>query len=168
MSGYDVKQYLESIGWLVGSPSFGAIYPALHGLLEDGLVTLEVIAYENKPPRKIYSITSTGRQVLDEWLHQPLLSSASSRAFVMRLLLSSHLNREGLAAHLQQRHRQVTEQLAALRQAIGETDPPSNVGQGLAFDYGMTLANSELAWLEDLMAALEAQVAPRELVGKGK
>jgi PadR family transcriptional regulator AphA len=168
MSGYDIKQYLESLGWLVGSPSFGAIYPALHGLLEDNLVTLEIIAYENKPPRKLYSITPAGRQALDEWLHQPLLLGASSRAFVMRLLLSPLLSQEGLAAHLKQRQQQVTEQLAALKQTIGETDPPSLSGPSLASDYGMTIANTELAWLEDLMAALQTKTAPEELVGKGK
>jgi DNA-binding PadR family transcriptional regulator len=167
MSGYDIKQYLESLGWLVGSPSFGAIYPALHGLLEDGLVTLEIIAYESKPPRKIYSITPAGQQALDEWLHQPLLSGASSRAFVMRLLLAAHLSHEGLEAHLRQRHRRVTEQLAALRRTIGQAEPPSDGRQGLAFAYGMTIASAELAWLEELIATLETKTAPKELVGKG-
>ena len=167
MSGYDIKQYLESLGWLVGTPSFGAIYPALHGLLEDGLVTLEILAYENKPPRKIYTITDAGKQALNEWIHQPLLSGATTRAFVMRLVLASHLSHRGLIAHLQQRHRQVEEQLAALERTIGETDPPSSTGQGLAFAYGRTMAQTELAWLEDLIAALETQYAPKELVGKG-
>ena len=168
MSGYDIKQYLESLGWLVGNPSFGAIYPALHALLEDGLVTLEIVAYENKPPRKIYSITTAGENTLDEWIHQPLLSGASSRAFVMRLLLATHLSHKGLMAHLQQRHRQVAEQQTALKQTIGETDPSTNCGQRMAFDYGMIIASTELAWLEDLMATLETQSAPTELVGKGK
>jgi len=167
MSGYDIKQYLESLGWLVGSSSFGAIYPALHGLLKDGLVTLEIMAYETKPPRKIYTITSAGNQALDEWICQPLLSGASSRAFVMRLLLATHLSHEGLVAHLRQRHQQVAKQQAALKQTVDKMDPPTDSGQRLAFDYGMTIANTELAWLEDLIAALEIQISPKELVGKG-
>jgi DNA-binding PadR family transcriptional regulator len=168
MSGYDVKQYLENLGWLVGNPSFGAIYPALHALLEDGFVSLQIEACENKPPRKIYTITATGKHALDEWIHQPLLSGASSRAFVMRLLLATHLSQEGLVAHLQQRRQKVAEQRAALKQTIGESDPPTDIGQRLAFDYGMTIASTELAWLEDLIATLDTQYAPKELVGKGK
>jgi len=169
MSGYDAKQYLESLGWLVGNPSFGAIYPALHGLLEDGLVTLQVVFYENKPPRKIYSITPAGEHALDEWIHQPLLVGASTRAFVMRLLLATHLSHEGLVTHLRRRRQQVVEQQAALRQTIGETDPTNDNGQRLAFDYGMTIASTELAWLEDLIATLEAQAWPvsQEFIGKG-
>jgi DNA-binding PadR family transcriptional regulator len=166
MSGYDIKQYLECLGWLVGNPSFGAIYPALHTLLEDGMVTLEIVAYETKPPRKIYSITPAGKLALDEWIHRPLLSGASSRAFVMRLLLAEHLSHEGLVAHLTQRRQRVEEHQAALKRTIAATDPPTDLGQRLAFDYGMTIASAQLAWLEDLIAALETQGAPKELVGK--
>ena len=169
MSGYDAKQYLESLGWLVGNPSFGAIYPALHSLLEDDLVTLQVVYYENRPPRKIYSITPDGEHALEEWIHEPLFIGASTKAFVMRLLLATHLSHEGLMDHLQTRHQQVTQQQAALRQAIGETDLPVDSRQRLAFDYGMTIASSELSWLEDLIAAMEAEERPvsHELVGKG-
>ena len=85
----------------------------------------------------------------------------------MRLLLAAHLSHEGLAAHLRQRHQQVAEQQAALKRAIGETYPPTDIGQRLAYDYGMTVASTELAWLEDLIAALETRYAPKELVGKG-
>jgi PadR family transcriptional regulator AphA len=171
MSGYDAKQYLESLGWLVGTPSFGAIYPALHGLLEDGLVTLQVVYYENRPPRKIYSITPAGERALDNWIHQPLLVGASTKAFVMRLLLATHLSHEGLMSHLRRRYQQVVQQQTALKHAIGETDLPSDGSQRLAFDYGMTITSTELAWLEDLIATLEAKARARpvsqELVGKG-
>ena len=34
------RGYLESLDWLIRSPSFGSLYPALHGLLKDGLVTV--------------------------------------------------------------------------------------------------------------------------------
>ena len=162
MSGYDIKQYLESLGWLVGNPSFGAIYPALHALLEDNLVSLEIVACENKPPRKIYSITPAGKRALDAWIQQPLLAGASSRAFVMRLLLATDLSFDGLVAHLRTRHQQVSEQQATLKRAMGDLDSSSN-GRRLAFDYGMAIANTELAWLEELVADLETRNAADEL-----
>jgi len=60
MSGYDIKRFLKGLGWLVDSPSFGSLYPALHALLESGLVTVEVVPHHDKPPRKIYTITEKG------------------------------------------------------------------------------------------------------------
>jgi hypothetical protein len=56
----------------------------------------------------------------------------------------------------------------ALKRTIDETYPPTDNGQRLAFDYGMTIADTELTWLEDLIAALETQYAPKELVGKAE
>jgi DNA-binding PadR family transcriptional regulator len=40
MSGYDIKRLLKSLGWLVDSPGFGGLYPALRALLGHGLVTM--------------------------------------------------------------------------------------------------------------------------------
>jgi PadR family transcriptional regulator AphA len=51
MSGYDIKRFLKSLGWLIDGPSFGSLYPALRALLKDGLVTVEVVSSQDRPPR---------------------------------------------------------------------------------------------------------------------
>jgi DNA-binding PadR family transcriptional regulator len=157
MSGYDIKQFLANLGWLVGSPSFGAIYPALHALLRDGLVTVEVLSCENKPPRKIYTITEEGEQALREWINQPTASGTSSRAFTMRLILADHLSTDRLAAHLEQRFHQVVQHHAALEKMSGDLEGEPGLSQRLAVDYGMAIASAELAWLEGLLQRLSTQ-----------
>ena len=77
MSGYDIRRLLKSLGWLMGNPSFGAIYPALHTLLDDGMVTVETAIQSNKRIRKSYSITDAGQQALRDWMAQPPQSRAS-------------------------------------------------------------------------------------------
>ncbi len=57
MSGYDIRGLLRSLGWLFGNPSFGTIYPTLHALLRDGLVTVEVVPHPNRSAHRIYTIT---------------------------------------------------------------------------------------------------------------
>jgi PadR family transcriptional regulator AphA len=154
MSGYDIKRFLESLGWLVGSPSFGAIYPALHALLQDELVTVRVLSDDSKPPRKIYTITDAGERALREWIYQPFNPNASTRAFTMRLILADHLSREGLIAHLQQRHAQVTDHRADLERMNDELTGEMDVGQRLTLHYGVTIASAELVWLESILARL--------------
>ena len=71
LSGYDIKQiYAQSLGnfW---SESFGAIYPILKRLEEEGLTTREVQRQAGKPDRNVYTITETGREELHRWLAQP-------------------------------------------------------------------------------------------------
>ncbi|MBU0704401.1 MAG: PadR family transcriptional regulator [Chloroflexi bacterium] len=154
MSGYDVKCFLKDLSWLIDSPSFGSLYPALHALLEGDLVTVEVAPRQDKPPRKIYSIAETGRQELQEWMEQPVAPGASLKAFLMRLILASNLSHAGLLAHLQQRCAEVAAHQFALQQATEVMDEGTDLGERLAFDYVLAVANVELAWLDRTLAQL--------------
>jgi PadR family transcriptional regulator AphA len=152
MSGYDIKRFLKSLSWLIDSPSFGSLYPALHALLENGLVTVEVVARQDKPPRKIYSITEAGRQVLQEWLGQPIGAGVSLKAFLMRLVLASNLSQAGLVAYLEQRRTQVAAHQLDLERTAGEMDEGMDLGERLALEYGLAVAAAELDWLESTLA----------------
>jgi PadR family transcriptional regulator AphA len=152
MSGYDIKRFLKSLSWLIDSPSFGSLYPALHALLEDDLVTVEILSRQDKPPRKIYTITEKGRQVLQEWMDRPVAPGASLKAFVMRLILASNLSHAGLIAHLQQRRAQVAAHQLALEQTAQAMDDGMDLGERLALDYGLAVAAAELAWLDRTLA----------------
>ena len=153
MSGYDIKRLLKGFSWLIGSPSFGSLYPTLHALLKDDLVTVEIVPREGNPPRKIYSITEAGRQVLQEWIDQPVVSDAPLKAFVMRLILASNFSYDGLIAYLQQRRSQVAAHHATLEQ-IAEPLDEMDLGQRLALGYGLAIAATELAWLDSTLDRL--------------
>jgi PadR family transcriptional regulator AphA len=155
MSGYDIKRFLKRLDWLIGSSSFSNIYPALHALLEDGLVTVNVVSRPDRPPRKVYRINENGRQKLNEWIEQPAGSGASAKTFLMRLLLASRLSDEGLIAHLEQRRSQITSHCHTMQDLISQSDDP-DVRERLAFEYGRTLANAELEWLDGALGWLRA------------
>ena len=157
MSGYDIKSFLKSLSWLIDSPSFGSLYPALHALLENGLVTVEVVSRQDKPPRKIYSITESGRQVLQEWLDQPIGSGVSLKAFLMRLVLASNLSQAGLVAYLEQRRTQVAAHQLDLEQTAGVMDEGMDLGERLVLEYGLAVAAAELDWLDSTLAQLSQQ-----------
>ena len=154
MSGYDIKRFLKSLSWLMDSPSFGSLYPALHALLAAGLATVEVIPRHDKPPRKIYTITKAGKQALREWMDQPIASGVSLKAFLMRLILASNLSHAGLITHLQQRHAQVASHQLALQQTTESMEEGLDLGDRLALDYGLAVAAAELAWLDRVLARL--------------
>jgi PadR family transcriptional regulator AphA len=152
MSGYDIRRFLKSLSWLIDVPSLGSLYPSLHALLRDGLVTVEVIASQDRPSRKIYSITEAGDEALRAWLNQPSGSDVSLKKFVMRLALAGQLSQVGLIAHLEQRRARVAAQEIALEQAVA--DEGADLGEHLMLDYGLSLAAAELAWLDSTLARL--------------
>ena len=160
MSGYDIRRVMKSLGWLVGSPSFGAIYPALHALLGGELVTMEVRSLEDRPLRKIYTITENGRQALQDWVSQPAPPSGNLRAFVMRLILMGDLSTDGLADHLQQRREVIAAHHAALEQTAQDPGLRAGMGHQLAMDYGLATAKAELDWLDGAIAQYREAATP--------
>ena len=166
MSGYDIKRFLHGLSWLIGSPSSGSLYPVLRSLLQEGLVTVETIPSVDRPPKKTYSITQAGEQMLDAWMDQPVASSPPLKAFVMRLLLAPSLPHARLVAHLEQRRAQAATHHAALKRATGIAPEKLDLGQRLAQDYGLALASAELAWLDTALDRLGEQSRTESTTGR--
>jgi DNA-binding PadR family transcriptional regulator len=162
MSGYDIKQVMRGLGSLVGSPSFGAIYPALHALLQEDLVTVEILSRPDKPLRKTYSITGAGRRALGAWVAQPVPSSDSLKTFVMRLIPMADPACPALIAHLQQRREAVVAHRSALERTAAELDGRASLGQHMAMEYGLATTSAELDWLDAALARLQADTVASE------
>jgi PadR family transcriptional regulator AphA len=152
MSGYDIKRLFKDLSWLVRSPSPGSLYPILRTLLEEGQVTVQVVPSLDRPARKIYKLTETGRQELQAWMEQPVAPDTSLKGFVMHLLLTSAVSRNKLAAHLRQRRAQVMARRADLEQSLGLLEEDADLGRRLTLEYGLALATAELAWLGETLA----------------
>jgi DNA-binding PadR family transcriptional regulator len=162
MSGYDIKRFLNTLNWLIGSPSGGSLYPVLRALLQEDLVAVEVVPGLDRPPRKIYSITSAGCQALEAWIDKPAVADAPLKAFVMRLLIADSHSNAGLLAHLKGRRKQVADHRARLREGTGAPDEGLGLGQRLALGYGLALAKAELDWLDSTMEWLSQELLSEE------
>ena len=72
----------------------------------------------------------------------------------MRLLLAGTFSQQALQEQLAQRRSQVAEQREALAQ-VGSTEKRvTGLEQHLALDYGLALADAELAWLDGVLSQL--------------
>ncbi len=155
MTGYDIKGLLESFSWLIGSPSYGSLYPALHSLLDDQWVAVKIESNEEKPSRKVYRITAAGHKALKSWIKKSVDRDPSLKAFLMHLILADNYPREGLVAYLNHRYSQVEEQRAVLREMLeDEARGKEMIQQPLALHYGLAMANMELQWLESTLEEL--------------
>lgn len=72
LSGYDIKQQMNSrIGpfWKAGS---NQVYPELAKMEGEGLIKLHGVEHHAyRPARKLYAITETGREALIQWTIEP-------------------------------------------------------------------------------------------------
>jgi Predicted transcriptional regulators len=72
-SGYDIRRMCTegNFAYFVEA-SYGAIYPALARLEDEGLVISRTEQQEGKPPRKVYTITEAGKAAFAAELSEPL------------------------------------------------------------------------------------------------
>lgn len=161
-SGYDLKEQVDrSVGhfWTV---SYGGLYPALHRLVEDGLVVLE--AEEGR--RKVYGLTPKGRGAFEDWLQTSYSGSVVKDGFLLRLFFSTEQELAGLRPQLQRRVAELTETQAELRRVAGEVERGAvrlmGPGQRAALELGLATVAAELQQVEALLVEAGSKSSAEE------
>ena len=62
--GYEIAKRIKLRSDSVLSAGEGKLYPCLHKLEADGLISAEWVPQEGKPARKVYALTEGGRKEL--------------------------------------------------------------------------------------------------------
>ncbi|MBU1919792.1 PadR family transcriptional regulator [bacterium] len=101
LSGYDLKKRTEQYVGQFWYGSFGQIYPLLHEMLEEGLVTVHEEQHGTRPPRKVYTITESGRQLLGEWMKAEPEEDLFRSELLLRLFFGHLASKETLRSHLE-------------------------------------------------------------------
>ncbi len=154
MSGYDIRKSISGSMGLIANVSYGSLYPALHRLLEDGAVTVEVELQDGRPPRKVYSITDDGRQEFERWLRQPAGADQVRREFLLKLWLGKTLAPEELTNLVEHRRREVESNMARLNEMRNQVGDKA-VTYTWVLDYFAEMYQAELRWLSSLKERLE-------------
>lgn len=92
-SGYDLKKIMMDSSIFFWSGNNNQIYTSLTQLYRDGMVSYVVKEMEGKPPKKIYTITKKGEDLLNEWIvSEPILPQLEN-IFMIKLYLSDHMGK---------------------------------------------------------------------------
>jgi len=154
-SGYDLtKLFGRAIGY-VWSPAKSQLYVLLKRLVERRLATARRVAQDDRPDKRLYTITPAGRTALDHWLATVTPGDADS--FFLKLFVGWLATPETLIAQVEQFRSDVEARLAEYR-AI----EPTNTRRGpdayhwLLLRLGIRQAELELAWADDVLRELRA------------
>lgn len=91
MTGYEIKKRIEltiSHFWKI---SYGQLYPALKQLADEKLVTMQPSPSAKGPSKKVYTITDAGRQILRQWLLEPVEKESNKYDLMVKLFFGSQL-----------------------------------------------------------------------------
>ncbi|MEW5870782.1 MAG: PadR family transcriptional regulator [Chloroflexota bacterium] len=166
MTGYDLKQTIDESSAHFWHAHHSQIYTTLRKMEQDSLVTSEFIQEDSAPDRRIYTITSSGRDALKAWLDKTLMElSPIKEELLVRIFFSAQRDPLEVLTELRLQ-RELHQKKAAAYQALSSptsTQIPKHPGLErdekfwrLTLDMGIRYEEMYLAWLENAIRTIEA------------
>lgn len=169
LTGYQLKQFVDSSTKHFWYAQTSQIYRTLGTLEKEALLTSEIQEQEDRPDRRIYHITPTGRADLHIWLAQPMTEIAPTKdSLLVRLFFSAQLDKEIVLTQLRLQRALHQRQLSFYRNEIVELisesihHHPELKRDALMWD--VTRRNGELVeeayvrWLDETIQRIEGEL----------
>ena len=159
MSGYDLKKFFDRSVGHFWTTTQSHIYKALTGLEKEGWVVRKTIEQEDKPDRKEYSITKSGRAEVHRWLTTPLPPVPVREAWLIQLFFSHTSTNEEITALIKERGKTIQEIVDVYKsqtQVAVPQDLPPHLERARALwqitlDYGIAFYQFELKWNKEML-----------------
>lgn len=145
MHGYEMMCFLEDEGLMAVCPvEQSTLYTYLRNVEARELVEWTEERVGQRPPRKLYRLTGTGRELIDAWLRQPVSRMREVRLeFLVKLYF---LGESDPVAH----RRLLAEQIAACEEYLEDLDRRElpNAFARLVARSKRSAAEATLGWLK--------------------
>lgn len=163
MHGYEMARFFDRDDLHEVCPvEQSLLYSYLRNLEGAALVTWKERRVGNRPPRKIFELTQQGRQVVFEWLRQPVDRLREIRLdFLLKLYLLKKIDPAAGATLLADQ----VQACAAYRDALAERAEDAGPFERLLVTSKVSAAEATLSWLKTdaaEYAAVEGRVADRQ------
>jgi DNA-binding PadR family transcriptional regulator len=155
-SGYEIKKTLESAPYShFQDTSFGALYPALARLAEDGLIDASAQAQDKRPDKKVYSLTTAGRAALIEALMREPAPDKYRSDFLLVLFLGDLLPQGRVIEVIDTRIADLEKEAQRMRECdLGA----ATAAQRFVHAYGLAYYEFAAGWLRDNRSRLAAEL----------
>jgi DNA-binding PadR family transcriptional regulator len=145
-TGYEIKQIVDRSTRFFWAASYGQIYPELRRLEAEGLVDGQS-APTGKRPRRVFSLTETGREALLVWLRGTETRMEMRDESLLRIFFADALPREEALGLLRGRAMGFGAALAELR-AIDERPGEDPLFVDLTLRYGLDYCEWVVSWCD--------------------
>jgi PadR family transcriptional regulator, regulatory protein AphA len=167
-TGYDLKTKFDSSVRHFWPADQSQIYRTLVQLANEGLAEMEIVHQDDRPDRKVYSITAAGREELRRFLTGPMPMPDARSAPLIMVFFAGMLSDEEALALFEQAAGFMRASLSAL------DDVPSVIEQykqeigsereaffwGLTLESGLAQMRAHLAWVESVIQRIKSGEVP--------
>ena len=165
MTGYELDKTFKDSLFLFWKAQTSQIYRELNGMEQSGWLTSEIVYQTDKPNKKLYSLTESGRKELHDWLSENNLDNEfqTRSTFLMKLFFSGEKNTGDNIKMLKEYKVRCLEELDALKTVGGSIEHYSQftsqnrepVYWGLTARFGELHLKACLEFAEEAIKTLE-------------
>ncbi len=160
--GYELKGLYDEAVVPSAKLNFGQVYPTLDRLRRDGCVEQDVVSQDDRPDRKVYSLTEHGSKQLLDWLDTPTeLSLETRNETFLKLMLARRLTGIDPLQVLKVERRACFARLHEVTQARARAKEDGEPLQTiLLLDLAVLRLEAFMKWLEDCDELLREEKQP--------
>lgn len=165
MSGYDLKKTFDSSLQFMWSAKASQIYRELGKMEEEGLVSSHIEEQDRKFDKKVYSITSSGKDSFQKWIENfpDNLEVPVRDEFIVRVFFGENLSIENLIFEIKRFKKQREDALEALLN-VSKSAKEASIQEGIDKSYyfwSLTInkalkeIKAEIEWAEETIEDLK-------------
>lgn len=162
-TGYDLKRAFDSTVWHFWTADQSQIYRTLNRLGTQGYLRHELVEQEERPDRKIYSLTDAGREEFLRWLATPHAPDEVREGSLIQMFFAAHLANEEIVRLAQLQAGQMRERLQtleALKPLLEEHAAQIGTRRDaffweLTLERGIAMTRAALRWIESVIRRLK-------------
>ncbi|MGH8933683.1 MAG: helix-turn-helix transcriptional regulator [Egibacteraceae bacterium] len=158
MHGYELRKQLGQRLGFFWSVSFGSIYPTLKKLERRGFVEKFLVADQMSRRRQVYRITEPGEREFIELISEGASSAWEEDKFPLRLAFFRYLKPETRIRLLERRKQVMQDKLAEGQRCMRNARSDEYILKLMR--HGMDIAEHDVRWLDELIAAERAAIEP--------
>lgn len=172
MTGYEIKQMIESSIGNFWSESFGQIYPTLKRLETGGWISAETMTKAEMAGGRAsrrYRITPMGCARLQAWLPVPARAQVPRNELLLKLFFGEHAQATAMRAQIEAMRASYVVDLqrydgiaAGMRKTHGHL--AGFPYWMMTLRYGQSEAEAMVAWADESLAALDAMMETQNAV----
>jgi PadR family transcriptional regulator AphA len=167
-TGYDLKKVFDQSVRHFWSADQSQIYRTLAQLTEKGWTEVEIIEQIDRPDRKVYHITSQGREELKRWLAGPIPLQEPRNAALIQVFFAGQMTDAEILSKFEEaanqfrqvlkRYEVVPNKLDEITQDIGS--PRETYFWMLTLELGIKTMRANLEWAENVIRVIQNKELP--------
>jgi DNA-binding PadR family transcriptional regulator len=157
--GYELKREAEQLLGNGAELNPGQLYPLLRKLAEQQLLEGERIEQEDRPDKRVFTLTEAGLGELNAWFEEPVPLTVGRSALFLRFVVLALVRPEELAAFLKDKRRRLLEFIGQLVADRAKHEGSEDLSTRTLRELTLAHAEADLKWIEWL-ESLEPQDTP--------